>query len=321
MNVTVLNEKSPEIGEIIGIYDYNVLIFGVYLGYTSSEVDKMQKARIQANVLYYDEQKMLDTLVSGYRHAFYRLGTLEIDVRKEFSSASVYDFSELFYDSDIAYKYLTSKISCVLNSPFDANRLEKYEKSKTCCSFSVKLKEEDIKNWIVKSSFLVNLKGFYFVDENEFLNIAKKRIRNIVSEERQKYPYYENIMSVCTLTDREHLNCGEVYVCNKKLKNQKVTKVLMMYLGNDKFVQLGTSGKFAQEPVNLIKEIQESIGCINYLDTILGEHYIVDLNYESEIYEIGLSNLLLSKPQKVRKVQRHKIDKNNLEELKNDYIR
>ena len=70
-----------------------------------------------------------------------------------------------------------------------------------------------------------------------------------------------------------------------------------------------------------IKEIQESIGCINYLDTILGEHYIVDLNYESEIYEIGLSNLLLSKPQKVRKVQRHKIDKNNLEELKNDYIR
>ena len=321
MNVTVLNEKSPEIGEIIGICDYNVLIFGVYLGYTNSEVDKMQKARIQANVLYYDEQKMIDTLVSGYRQAFYRLGTLEMDVRKEFSSASVYNFSELFYDSDIAYKYLTSKISCVLNSPFDANRLEKYEKSKTCCSFSVKLKEEDIKNWIVKSSFLVDLKGFYFVDENEFLNIAKKRIRNIVSEERQKYPYYENIMSVCTLTDREHLNCGEVYVCNKKLKNKKVTKVLMMYLGNDKFVQLGTSGKFAQEPVNLIKEIQESIGCINYLDTILGEHYIVDLNYESEIYEIGLSNLLLSKPQKVRKVQRHKIDKNNLEELKNDYIR
>ena len=79
MNVTVLNEKSPEIGEIIGIYDYNVLIFGVYLGYTSSEVDKLQKARIQTNVLYYDEQKMIDTLASGYRQAFYRLGTLEID--------------------------------------------------------------------------------------------------------------------------------------------------------------------------------------------------------------------------------------------------
>lgn len=321
MNVTVLKNKSPKIGEIVGVCSYNIIIFGVYLGYTNIEVDKMKRAKVSDNVLYLDEQKMVDTLVSGYRQAFYRLGTLEIDIRKEFCSVSLYDFSELFYDSDIAYNYLTSKVANIFNSPFDANRLEKYDRSKTWCSFSLRRKEEDIKNWVVKSSFLIDLKEFYFIDENEFLRIAKEKIRNIVSEERQKYPYYESFMSVCTLTDREHLNCGEIYVCNKKLKNKKVTNVLMMYLGNDKFVQIGTSGEFAKEPVNLIKAIQETIGCINYLDTILGEHYIVDLNFESEIYEIGLPNLVLSKPQKVRKVQRHKIDKNNLEELQHDYIR
>ena len=57
MNVTVLNEKSPEIGEIIGIYDYNVLIFGVYLGYTkfySEEYIKINNIDISNLEYFYD---------------------------------------------------------------------------------------------------------------------------------------------------------------------------------------------------------------------------------------------------------------------------
>lgn len=321
MNVKILDVK-PQVGDIIGIKDYDELIFGIYLGYTQKEVEFVKGVNIKEEVLY-KQDEILDRLYTNSQWTLYRLGTIELDTTKDFyRSNKHYALKDIAYDSNIAEQYITAKVQTFLNTPFSIHRLVYEGNNAKTCIFDISASpRETLTHWLLKSSLVENLKGFYFISDEEFKDIIRSRIISVFKKETSKYSYYDDFMSICTLIDRESLNCGEIYVCNKHLKNQKTTKVLMMYLGNDKFVQIGTSREFEQEPVNLIKSIQKNIDSIAYLDYILDLHYIVDISYDSEIYEIKLDNITLTRPQRVKRVQRNKLDRNNLEELKNEYIR
>lgn len=306
----VSDVDSIKQGQIIGVLYDKVLDFGIYLGYSSEMFDGIRKdTRYKTTeILYTDLDDMQSRIFNKHAASMYLLGTITL-----FTGSDTSDLTTRFFD-DEDRKYIECKVSSVMSFPFRKEREKYFLLNRPVYVFD--MPSVNIMHLLLKSSLVdSSLTGLSYFSSQTMKLMIRQHLQEVYDTLSKKYYYFNNLFSICTPIQSEDRVLGTVYACNKRLKNGDNNLVLMLYIGDDRFVQIGTGHEMIAEPASLLTSVQKSINNCNFLEKVLTEHRIVELPCGSTVYEIGLDNLCIETAQNMTFLLRKKIEKAQLTEV------
>lgn len=321
--ISLREKKDSElnIGDIVALHNYNnTLVIGVYLGYLERDLDSIYTRKFDISVIDIGIEETLNSIVNSMYKNMYVLCTVEVE--NYVIANKVVDITKVLLDSDITLNYILEKRKAIFNTSFNINRLVSnlvFENIEKVEGIEV-VKREDLNKWFLKTLVSENIRINCYNTE-EIHEILKKYIELKFKDLRQVYYSYKDYVTNCErVTDENELMIGRVYLCNRVSKRGKSSKqVLMLYLGNDKWVQIGKSTEFKDKEAIIIHNVIDCVRDTYFLDELLTAHHIVSLSCTSEIYKLN-TEIELSRPQYVKRINMNKLYDKDFEEFNERYL-
>lgn len=278
-------------GSLVGRIQDKELIIGLMLGYLDVDVDLIGLLDLEIKVANIEKEVLIKKEMQHLNPFIYHICTVTLN---NYIGKNVLESEIKIEDEDISLPYIEEKVKRALNTSID--------KSKVKSTFGLynyeilDLKgytEEEIKKWVLKSNLArANKQNFY--SEKESYKIIEEKIEVKFEKVRQKYNLYTEIIKDCNKVSGE-LQVGRLYIVQrekKKVSNPNNTniEVFMLYLGDNKWVQIGTTKENRVKKIELLDTILKSIERYRdnyYIESLLVKHAIIEIKDNEEIYELN----------------------------------
>lgn len=287
MRLKELDMETLEQGNIICRVTGLELLFYVYMGYTDSLLFNISRMKLNISDISLGLERLAKDKLNNIAPTMYLICKIPLNsnIIKGVSLLDSY-IEGIVETKDIDIKYLKDKRDTLTRRYLEVDKLVRLLYDEVYKVEGIKdFTEKEIQNWVLKTNLSLKTKIVLYTNKK-----SQELVKDAISEKyKETEREYNDLKAIIENSQKVTTNfrIGNVYIVNRvsKVRSKYAKKVYMLYLGNDKWVQIGTYKDFRDSKEELLYDIKNNKN--NYsIDSILSTHNIVSLDSSTEIYEL-----------------------------------